>query len=134
MVSWAFAGPPKIMGIGPVPATEAALARAGLTLADMEVIVIELNEAFAAQALAVMREWTFAEDDLGRTNVHGSGISLGAIGVRILARCRVNSIAGRHGTALETMCIGGGQGRPRSSSGQLTATSPVPAPAGRALL
>ena len=113
MVSWAVAGvPPKIMGIGPVPATEAALARAGLTLADME--VIELNEAFAAQALAVMREWKFTADDLGRTNVHGSGISLGhpvgATGVRMLATLsrELHRRQARYG--LETMCIGGGQG------------------------
>ncbi|GAY17588.1 MULTISPECIES: acetyl-CoA C-acetyltransferase [Mycobacteriaceae] len=113
MVSWAVAGvPPKIMGIGPVPATEAALARAGLTLADME--VIELNEAFAAQALAVMREWKFTEEDLTRTNVHGSGISLGhpvgATGVRMLATLsrELHRRQARYG--LETMCIGGGQG------------------------
>ena len=67
------------------PATEAALANAGLTLADID--VIELNEAFAAQALAVMREWKFTDEDMERTNVHGSGISLGhpvgATGVRM---------------------------------------------------
>jgi acetyl-CoA C-acetyltransferase len=57
------------MGIGPVPATEAALARAGLQLSDID--LIELNEAFAAQALAVTREWNFGAADFDRTNVHG---------------------------------------------------------------
>jgi acetyl-CoA C-acetyltransferase len=113
LVSWAVAGvQPKVMGVGPVPATEAALARAGLGLADMD--LIELNEAFAAQALAVMREWKFGEADLDRTNVHGSGISLGhpvgATGVRMLATLarEMRRREARYG--LETMCIGGGQG------------------------
>ncbi len=113
LVSWAAAGVrPDIMGIGPVPATEAALAKAGLTLADMD--VIELNEAFAAQALAVMREWKFTDEDLERTNVHGSGISLGhpvgATGVRMLGTLarELHRREARYG--LETMCIGGGQG------------------------
>lgn len=113
LVSWAVAGtPPKTMGIGPVPATAKALDIAGLTLADMD--VIELNEAFAAQALAVMREWKFTEADHERTNVHGSGISLGhpvgATGGRMtgaLAR-ELHRRQGRYGLA--TMCIGGGQG------------------------
>src|ERR1700760_494579 len=75
LVSWAVAGvAPETMGIGPVPATERALQRAGLTLAEMD--LIELNEAFAAQALAVLREWALP-DGLQRVNVHGSGISLG---------------------------------------------------------
>jgi acetyl-CoA C-acetyltransferase len=99
------------MGIGPVPAAARALQRAGLTLEDMD--LIELNEAFAAQALAVLREWSLP-DGLERVNVNGSGISLGhpvgATGARILATllrelCRRG---GRYG--LETMCIGGGQG------------------------
>ncbi len=113
MVSWAVAGvSPAVMGIGPVPATEAALGRAGLTLAEMD--LIELNEAFAAQALACMREWKFGEADLERTNVHGSGISLGhpvgATGGRMLATLarELHRRGGRYG--LETMCIGGGQG------------------------
>ncbi|MEY8015281.1 acetyl-CoA C-acetyltransferase [Mycobacterium servetii] len=113
LVSWGSAGvPPDVMGIGPVPATEAALARAGLTLADID--LIELNEAFAAQALAVMREWDFGESDHDRTNVHGSGISLGhpvgATGVRMLATLarELDRREARYG--LETMCIGGGQG------------------------
>jgi acetyl-CoA C-acetyltransferase len=113
MVSWGLAGvAPNIMGIGPVPATEVALAKAGLRLRDID--LIELNEAFAAQALAVMREWSFGAADHDRTNVHGSGISLGhpvgATGGRMLASLarELNRRQGRYG--LETMCIGGGQG------------------------
>jgi len=112
-VSWASAGvAPNIMGIGPVPATEVALAKAGLSLSDID--LIELNEAFAAQALAVMRAWEFTAADLDRTNVHGSGISLGhpvgATGGRMLATLarELNRRGARYG--LETMCIGGGQG------------------------
>ena len=113
MVSWGSAGvAPNVMGIGPVPATEVALAKAGLRLRDID--LIELNEAFAAQALAVMREWSFGASDHDRTNVHGSGISLGhpvgATGGRMLATLarELNRRQGRYG--LETMCIGGGQG------------------------
>jgi len=113
LISWGVAGvPPDIMGIGPVPATELALRNAGLDLSDMD--LIELNEAFAAQALAVMREWKFTEKDLERTNVQGSGISLGhpvgATGGRMLATLarELDRRGGRYG--LETMCIGGGQG------------------------
>jgi acetyl-CoA C-acetyltransferase len=113
LVSWGVAGvPPNVMGIGPVPATKVALAKAGLTLADMD--LIELNEAFAAQALAVLREWGFGDSDLERTNVNGSGISLGhpvgATGGRMLATLarELHRRDGRYG--LETMCIGGGQG------------------------
>ena len=113
LVSWGLAGvEPNVMGIGPVPATAAALDRAGLTLADID--VIELNEAFAAQALAVMREWGLTESDRERTNIHGSGISLGhpvgATGGRMLATLarELHRRGGRYG--LETMCIGGGQG------------------------
>ncbi|ORV98307.1 acetyl-CoA C-acetyltransferase [Mycobacterium kyorinense] len=113
LVSWAVAAvPPNVMGIGPVPATEVALAKAGLHLSDMD--LIELNEAFAAQALAVMREWGFTAADRERTNVHGSGISLGhpvgATGGRMLATLarELHRRGARYG--LETMCIGGGQG------------------------
>lgn len=113
LVSWAVAGVgPDIMGIGPVPATARALAGAELSLAQMD--VIELNEAFAAQALACTREWGFGETDFERTNVRGSGISLGhpvgATGGRMLATLarELQLRDGRYG--LETMCIGGGQG------------------------
>jgi acetyl-CoA C-acetyltransferase len=113
LVSWASAGvAPARMGIGPVPATERALGRAELTLADLD--LIELNEAFAAQVLAVTREWKFAGADFERTNVNGSGISLGhpvgATGVRILTTLlrEMDRREVRYG--LETMCIGGGQG------------------------
>lgn len=113
LVAWARAGvEPSRMGIGPVPATAKALERAGLALADMD--LIELNEAFAVQVLAVTREWGFTEADWGRTNVNGSGISLGhpvgATGARILATAlrHLHRTGGRY--LLETMCIGGGQG------------------------
>ncbi|MDT5350538.1 MAG: acetyl-CoA C-acetyltransferase [Mycobacterium sp.] len=113
LVSWGSAGvAPNIMGIGPVPATEVALAKAGLQLSDID--LIELNEAFAAQALAVMREWKFGAADHDRTNVRGSGISLGhpvgATGGRMLATLsrELKRRQARYG--LETMCIGGGQG------------------------
>ena len=112
LVSWAAAGvPPKTMGIGPVPAVRKALARTELSLADMN--LIELNEAFAAQVLAVLREWELP-DGMERVNVNGSGISLGhpigATGGRILATL-LRELARRGGRyGLETMCIGGGQG------------------------
>jgi acetyl-CoA C-acetyltransferase len=113
LVSWGVAAvPPNVMGIGPVPATAVALAKAGLQLSDID--LFELNEAFAAQALAVMREWHFGAADRERTNVHGSGISLGhpvgATGGRMLGTLarELNRRDARYG--LETMCIGGGQG------------------------
>ena len=113
LVSWAVSGVgPEIMGIGPVPASRAALERAGLKLSDMD--LIELNEAFAAQVLACTREWGFGAADFDRLNVHGSGISLGhpvgATGTRILATLAREM--GRRGAryGLETMCNGGGQG------------------------
>lgn len=110
--SWAVAGTaPETMGIGPVPASAAALAKAGITLADLD--VIELNEAFAAQALAVLREWGISADD-ERLNPNGSGISLGhpvgATGGRILATMAYEMQRREGRYALETMCIGGGQG------------------------
>lgn len=112
LVSWAVAGvAPATMGIGPVPSTQRALQRAGLRMEDMD--LIELNEAFAAQVLAVLREWDLP-DGLERVNVHGSGISLGhpvgATGARILATLlrELRRRGARYG--LESMCIGGGQG------------------------
>lgn len=110
--SWAVAGVgPEVMGIGPVPATAAALERAGLTLADID--LIELNEAFASQVLACLREWKVdAEDE--RLNPNGSGISLGhpvgATGGRILATMAHEMERRESRYGLETMCIGGGQG------------------------
>ena len=113
LVSWAVAGvAPHLMGIGPVPATARALDRAGLAMSDLD--LIELNEAFAAQVLAVTRDWKFGAADFERLNVNGSGISLGhpvgATGGRILATMlrELDRRQGRY--ALETMCIGGGQG------------------------
>jgi acetyl-CoA C-acetyltransferase len=111
--SWAVAGVgPEVMGVGPVPATAVALERAGLALADID--LIELNEAFAVQVIACLREWGLGERDYERLNVNGSGISLGhpvgATGGRILATLahEMHRRGGRYG--LETMCIGGGQG------------------------
>ena len=113
LVSWANAGVgPEVMGIGPVPAAAKALDRAGLTMADLD--VIELNEAFAAQALAVMREWRVDPFGDDRINPHGSGISLGhpvgATGARLLGTMarELRRREGRYG--MTTMCIGGGQG------------------------
>jgi 3-oxoadipyl-CoA thiolase len=103
--------PPRIMGMGPAPATRKVLALTGLRLAQMD--VIELNEAFAAQGLAVLRELGLADDD-PRVNPNGGAIALGhplgASGAR-LATTAVNQLH-RHGGryALCTMCIGVGQG------------------------
>jgi acetyl-CoA C-acetyltransferase len=110
--SWAVAGVgPEVMGIGPVPATAAALERAGLTLDQLD--LIELNEAFAAQVLACLREWKLDPAD-ERLNPNGSGISLGhpvgATGARILATMAHELLRRQGRYALETMCIGGGQG------------------------
>jgi acetyl-CoA C-acetyltransferase len=113
LVTWAVAGvEPERMGIGPVPATQKALKRAGLELKDLD--LMELNEAFAAQVLACTRGLNFKPADFDRLNVNGSGISLGhpvgATGVRILATM-LRELGRRKGRyALETMCIGGGQG------------------------
>jgi acetyl-CoA C-acetyltransferase len=110
--SWAVAGVgPEVMGIGPVPATAAALERAGLTLDEID--LLEVNEAFAAQVLACLREWKLDPTD-DRLNPNGSGISLGhpvgATGARILATM-AHELRRRQGRyAVETMCIGGGQG------------------------
>jgi acetyl-CoA C-acetyltransferase len=112
LVSWAVAGvPPATMGIGPVPSTRRALERAGLTLEEID--LIELNEAFASQVLAVLSEWEL-HDGLERVNVNGSGISLGhpvgATGARILSTLLHEMSRREARFGLETMCIGGGQG------------------------
>jgi acetyl-CoA C-acetyltransferase len=113
--SWAAAGcDPSRMGIGPVPAVERLFARSGLGWDDID--VVELNEAFAPQVLAVLKGWGWSADDsrMEMLNVNGSGISLGhpigATGGRILANLTRELVRreGRYG--LETMCIGGGQG------------------------
>ncbi len=102
---------PRIMGIGPVPATRKVLARTGLAISQMD--VIELNEAFAAQALAVTRDFGLHDDD-PRVNPNGGAIAighpLGASGARLVATAvsELRRIAGRY--ALCTMCIGVGQG------------------------
>jgi acetyl-CoA C-acetyltransferase len=98
------------MGIGPVPAVERLFKRTGLSWKDID--LVELNEAFAPQVLAVLKGWGW--DDRDKLNVNGSGISLGhpigATGGRILANLvrELHRRDGRYG--LETMCIGGGQG------------------------
>ena len=103
--------PPRIMGIGPAPATQKVLAQTGLMLAQMD--VIELNEAFAAQGIAVLRLLGLADDDL-RVNAWGGAIALGhplgASGARLATTAinRLHATGGRY--ALCTMCIGVGQG------------------------
>jgi acetyl-CoA acyltransferase 2 len=110
IVSWAYAGvEPELMGIGPVPATRDALAKAGLTLSDLD--LIEVNEAFAAQYLAVEKELGL---DRTRTNVNGGAIALGhplgATGTRLVLTV-LHELHRRRGRyALATACIGGGQG------------------------
>lgn len=113
LVAWSVVGvEPHRMGIGPVEATHRVLDQAGLKLDDIG--LIELNEAFAAQALACYRELGLGREDLVRVNVNGSGISLGhpvgATGGRVLATLsrEMDRTGTRYG--LETMCIGGGQG------------------------
>jgi len=108
---WAAAGvEPSRMGIGPVPAVERLFARTGLSWKDID--LVELNEAFAPQVLAVLKGWNW--NDADKLNVNGSGISLGhpigATGGRILANL-MNEMQRREVRyGLETMCIGGGQG------------------------
>jgi acetyl-CoA acyltransferase len=103
--------PPRIMGIGPVPATKKALERAGLSLKDLG--LIELNEAFAAQSLAVLREWGLSMED-ERLNPNGGAIALGhplgASGARILTTLVREMRRRRVQWGLATMCIGVGQG------------------------
>ncbi len=110
LVGYSYAGvEPKYMGIGPVPAVKSLLERTGLTVDDLD--VIELNEAFAAQAIAVMRDLDLPPD---KTNPNGSGISIGhpisATGciLAVKALYELERTSGRY--ALVTMCIGGGQG------------------------
>jgi len=110
IVSWAYAGvEPEIMGIGPVPATRQALDKAGLKLSEID--LIEVNEAFAAQYLAVEKELGL---DRSRTNVNGGAIALGhplgATGTRLVLTVlhELHRRGGRYGLA--TACIGGGQG------------------------
>ncbi|MGH1360892.1 MAG: acetyl-CoA C-acetyltransferase [Burkholderiaceae bacterium] len=111
LIGWAAAGcEPATMGIGPVPAVQKLFQRTGLGFNDMD--LVELNEAFACQALACLKGWGW--DDQDRLNVNGSGISLGhpvgATGARIMTTLlyELSRSKGRYG--LETMCIGGGQG------------------------
>jgi acetyl-CoA C-acetyltransferase len=111
LVGWAAAGcDPSRMGIGPVPAVKRLFDRTGMSWDDID--LVELNEAFAPQVLAVLKGWGW--DDRDRLNVNGSGISLGhpigATGGRILANLlrELQRRDGKYG--LETMCIGGGQG------------------------
>mgnify|MGYP000458421354 FL=1 len=110
-VSWAASGcHPATMGIGPVPAVEKLFARNNISWKDID--LVELNEAFACQVLAVLKGWGW--EDMDKLNINGSGISLGhpigATGGRIMATM-LNELHRREGRyALETMCIGGGQG------------------------
>ncbi len=110
LVGYAFAGvEPKYMGVGPIPAVKKVMERTGLTVQDMD--TIELNEAFAAQAIAVIRELDLPME---RTNPNGSGISLGhpvgATGCILVVKAlyELRRIGGKY--ALVTLCIGGGQG------------------------
>ena len=112
IVSTAVVGvPPHIMGIGPVESSKKALARAGITLDDVD--VIELNEAFSAQSLAVMKDLDLNSDD-SRVNIDGGALAighpLGASGARILGKAAslLNRTGGEY--ALASMCIGGGMG------------------------
>jgi acetyl-CoA C-acetyltransferase len=111
IVSYATGGvDPKIMGVGPVPASRKALAKAGLTIEDID--LIEANEAFAAQSLAVAKELNF---DMSKVNVNGGAIALGhpigASGARILVTLiyEMQKRGAKYGLA--TLCIGGGQGQ-----------------------
>ena len=102
---------PRIMGIGPVTASNKALEKAGLTLADMD--VIELNEAFASQALACTRAWGLADDD-PRLNPNGGSIAighpLGVTGTRLAYSAALELQLTNKQYALITMCVGVGQG------------------------
>jgi len=111
LVGWSAAGcDPLRMGIGPVPAVKRLMPRIGLSLDRMD--VVEVNEAFAAQILAVLKEWGMMDDP--RVNPNGSGISLGhpigATGVRIMTTLLHEMERNNYRYGLESMCIGGGQG------------------------
>lgn len=110
IVDWAAAGvSPEVMGIGPVPAVRKLLARTGLSLSDIG--LIELNEAFASQALAVIRE---LELDPGKVNVNGGAIALGhplgATGAKIMTTLLYGMIQRGEKRGIATLCVGGGQG------------------------
>ena len=100
---------PAVMGIGPIPATRKALARAGLAAADLD--VVEINEAFSSQALACVRELGL---DMARVNIDGGGLAighpLGATGARITGKAAALLARSQGRYALATQCIGGGQG------------------------
>ncbi len=110
IVAMAYAGvEPEVMGIGPIPAVRKVLERAGMQIGDID--IIELNEAFAAQSIAVVRELKI---DQARLNPHGGGIAighpLGATGARIMNTLLGDLLGLNKNVGLETMCIGGGQG------------------------
>jgi acetyl-CoA C-acetyltransferase len=110
VIDWAAAGvSPELMGIGPVPAVQKLLKRTGLTLNDID--LFEINEAFASQALAVIRE---LELDIRRVNVNGGAIALGhplgATGAKIMTSLIYELIRRKEKRGIATLCIGGGQG------------------------
>ena len=112
IVGMASAGvPPRIMGIGPVPATAKLLGRHGLSMSDID--LIELNEAFAAQALAVLRDWSIP-DESEIVNPHGGAIALGhplgMTGARLALSAAISLADRGRGRALVSMCVGVGQG------------------------
>jgi acetyl-CoA acetyltransferase len=100
------------MGLGPVPAIEKLLNRAGLKLADID--LIELNEAFAAQSIGVVKELNFTDKDLAKLNVNGGAISLGHAlgnsGTRLIIAMMNEMERGDLGRGLVSLCVGGGQG------------------------
>ena len=103
--------PPRVMGIGPIPSTNKLLDRLGLTIDDLD--IIELNEAFAAQSLGVLRGLNIKDND-ERVNPQGGAIALGhplgASGARLIATATYQLLKGNGSKALCTMCVGVGQG------------------------